>query len=172
MSLKSFDKFCETLITAEPGSQKAIFDERQRQLRTKLTMETLCIYAVASFANTAAMDKLYRWCESYFAPMVLLAAVCYIYWILRCHFSGALFGINSTFSAKWAAVFCMPWLFYLCVTLFSYFEEGRGAFHDGMLSTPLVGVISIAIFFVSAVITIVLAKKTDKAEQPDEEKKG
>lgn len=171
MSLKSFDKFCETLITAEPGSQKVILDERQRQTRTKLTMEALCIYAIASFANTAVMDKLYRWCDSYFAPMAFLAAVCYIYWILRCHFSGALFGINGTYLSKLTAGISTVWSFYFCMILFSDFAEEGGAFHDGMLSTQLVGIISIALYFVSAVATIILAKKTEKAEQPDEGKK-
>lgn len=47
MSMKSFDKFCERIILAEPGSQKEIFDERQRQQRTQLTVEALrCVGTV------------------------------------------------------------------------------------------------------------------------------
>lgn len=48
MSMKSFDKFCEKMILGEPGSEKEIFDERQKQLRTHILVQSLVIYAIAS----------------------------------------------------------------------------------------------------------------------------
>ena len=46
MSLKSFDKFCERMILAEPGSEKEIYDERQKQIRTQLTVEALTVFEI------------------------------------------------------------------------------------------------------------------------------
>lgn len=172
MSLKSFDKFCEMIITSEPGSQKVILDERQRQVNSKLTTEALLIYIFASFANTAVMDRIYKWCDSFLAPMALIAAVCYIYWILRCHFSSALFGINGTAPAKWSAGILMVLSVLWCVPfLFDFADEG-GVFHDGMLTAQLVGGISFLLIFIGAAATLVLAKRTEKAEPSDNEKKG
>lgn len=48
MSLKSFDKFCERMILAEPGSEKEIYDERQKQIRTQLTVEALTVFGAMS----------------------------------------------------------------------------------------------------------------------------
>lgn len=172
MSLKSFDKFCETLITAEPGSKKIILDERQRQVSSKLTTEALLIYIIASTANTVVMDKLYRWCDSFFAPMVLFMTICYIYWMLRSYFSGTLFGINGASPAKWTAgIFMVEALMY-CMLFFSGLEEEFGAFHDGMMSSRLVVLTAFVLFFIGAAAAFVLAKKAEKAELTDEEKKG
>jgi len=66
MSMKSFDKFCERIILAEPGSQKEIFDERQRQQRTQLTVEALLIYCAAS-ALCVLLNEDFGFLESSFS---------------------------------------------------------------------------------------------------------
>lgn len=172
MSLKSFDKFCETIITGKPGSQKVILDERQRQVSSKLTTEALLIYGIASSVNTVVMDDLYRWCDSFFAPMVLLMTMCYIYWMLRSYFSGTLFGINGSSPAKWTAGIFMVEAFFYCMMLFTDLDEEGGAFHDGMMSSHLVVGVAVALFFIGAAAAFVFAKKAEKAEQTDEEKKS
>lgn len=73
MSMKSFDKFCERIILAEPGSQKEIFDERQRQQRTQLTVEALLIYCAAA-ALCVLMNEVFGFLESSFSGMVFIAA--------------------------------------------------------------------------------------------------
>lgn len=166
MSLKSFDKFCETLIMAEPGSQKVILDERQRQVRLKLVTEAVSIYGIASFLNTAVMDRLYKWCDSFFAPMLLIAAVCYLYWILRCGFKGALFGVNGLFSAKVTAWLVIIQAFVMGVNIcFDFSEKEKAFFYDGMLSTTVVCGITVVIFLATAVSVIILVKKSEKAER-------
>lgn len=100
MSLKSFDKFCENIILGEPSSQKQIFDERQNILRSRLITEALIIFAVLSALNTMVMDAGAMWCEGYFAPMVLSAALCLLWWLIRCSAKGVLFGVNGTVAMK------------------------------------------------------------------------
>ena len=72
MSLKSFDKFCENLILTEPGSQKIIYDERQKIVQMKIGIETLIIFGGAATLNCLAMDLIYQYAESYTAPLVLI----------------------------------------------------------------------------------------------------
>lgn len=57
MSLKSFDKFCERMILAEPGSQKEIFDERQKIVRSRITIEALLIFGCSAILNCMIMEE-------------------------------------------------------------------------------------------------------------------
>jgi len=167
MSLKSFDKFCETLITSEPSSQKMIFDERQKQISSKITIEALSIYGIASALNTIVMEEIYQWCDSFFAPMLLLMAVCYLYWILRCYFSGALFGVNGAKPTRWSAIYFMIVTPCYILTIADDLTEEGGLVHDGMLSTRFVVAITFLIVFIGALTAFLLARKTDKAENTD-----
>lgn len=173
MSLKSFDKFCENLILSEPESQKEIIDERQKMVRSKALTEALLIYAGGSFVNTVIMDRAYQWCDNFFAPMVILAAICYIYWILRSYFSGALFGVNGTFSAKISSVLVIvQGFFWGTRAIFDLLEGEAVCVNDGMLTAELVCSVSFVLFLASAVAVLIFAKKTEKAERNGEEKKG
>lgn len=178
MSLKSFDKFCETIITGESASRKIIYDERQKQIASKLNTEALMIFAIAAALNTIVMDMMYQWCDTFFAPMVLIAALCYIYWTIRCYFKGILFGINGVNSAKWTSIIIMIQMVCYFLTFISKLEEDGGAFHDGMISTRLISGVSFAIVFVNCLATFVFVKRAEKSEQYDNtdtsdgEKKG
>lgn len=58
MSMKSFDKFCERMITAEPGSEKEIFDERQNVMRMRLAIEALLICVGLIFINSIIAETI------------------------------------------------------------------------------------------------------------------
>ena len=92
MSMKSFDKFCERIILAEPGSQKEIFDERQRQQRTQLTVEALLIYCAAA-ALCVLMNEVFGFLES--SGMVFIAAAAFLWWNIRALVKGCLFGVSG-----------------------------------------------------------------------------
>ena len=94
MSMKSFDKFCERIILAEPGSQKEIFDERQRQQRTQLTVEALLIYCTAS-ALCVLLNEDFGFLESSFSGMVFIAAAAFLWWTIRALVKGCLFGVSG-----------------------------------------------------------------------------
>ena len=94
MSMKSFDKFCERIILAEPGSQKEIFDERQRQQRTQLTVEALLIYCAAA-ALCVLMNEVFGFLESSFSGMVFIAAAAFLWWNIRALVKGCLFGVSG-----------------------------------------------------------------------------
>ena len=104
MSLKSFDKFCEKLILTEPGSEKIIYDERQKIMQMKLGVETLMIFGVLVVLNCIVMDLFYQYAESYSMPIVLIMLFCAYYYNFRCAAKDCLIGINGAKALKYSSV--------------------------------------------------------------------
>lgn len=177
MSLKSFDKFCENLILAPENPkyrEKEIYDERQNQVRQKLITEALLVYAAAALINTWVMDRIYQWCSSYFAPMIVLATACYLYWILRCKAKGCLFGVGSSYNTKWSGyimIFESIMLGFLSIeNVANGLEEGKYLFiNNGMIEGRVLLVLVFPIIGIMGIITVILAKKhikeTEEAEK-------
>lgn len=162
MSLKSFDKFCESLILNDPKSRKEIFDERQRVVRDRITLESLLIYIAAVFLNTLIMENAYMWCESYYIPMLTLLFICYIYWTIRNAAMGTLFAVNGTFSNKLTGFYCILLGFLFAVSSAFDFEKGKGFINDGRVSKSLILLITFLLILVLGIVMLVLAKKDDK----------
>ncbi|MDE7194304.1 MAG: hypothetical protein K2O14_10075 [Oscillospiraceae bacterium] len=170
MSLKSFDKFCEKIIMGEPDPiyRKEIFDERQNQVRSKLIIEALTVFGAAVSLNTLIMDCGLKWCEGYFAPIALIIALCYMYWLIRVVKKGALFGVEGTAKAEHNAgtVIGMSIVYWLLIFL----NEDREIyiFRDGMLSEFFVMMLFYVIAVVCGVATLVLAHKEKKRVKAEE----
>ncbi|MDE6030498.1 MAG: hypothetical protein K2G32_02640 [Oscillospiraceae bacterium] len=173
MSLKSFDKFCEKIIMGEPDpiNRKEIFDERQNQVRQKLIIEALTVFGAAVSLNTLVMDCGAKWCEGYFAPIALLVALCYMYWLIRVVKKDALFGIEGTAKAErtaWSLV-TMPVLY--SVIMIRNEDKELYIARDGMVSETFVLIMFFVIAIVCGTVTLVLAhkeKKRVKAEEAQE----
>lgn len=172
MSLKSFDKMCENMIMGK-GAEKEVFDERQNQVRAKLTIEALVVYIASVLINSVIMELLYQWCESFCAPMFLLAAICYLYWIARNAAKGSFFGVKGSKSAKYTAFILMLYCFLFSFQhIFPLLEnETKYYFSDGKATDDLIFVLTFLTFFVSGMITLVLAKKYDKKTEKVQEQK-
>ncbi len=168
MSLKSFDKFCEKMIMGEPvARQKALYDERQNQVRTRLIIEALLIGMGAAALNTLLMDADLRWCESYITPMFLIAAIVYLYFIIKCTAKGVLFGVNGTKPQRYTAgtIIGMGTVYLL---MFILTDERRLFTEEGWLSDDVVFVAAYAIYIICGIMLMVLAHKFDKAKKADE----
>ncbi len=169
MSLKSFDKFCEKMIMGEPvAQQKALYDERQNQVRTRLIIEALLIGICAAALNTLLMDVDLRWCESYITPMFLIAVIVYLYFIIRCTAKGVLFGVNGTKPQRYTAsmIISMGPVYLL---MFILNGEWRFFTEEGWLSDDVVFVAAYAIYFICGIMVMVLAHRFDKAKKADED---
>ncbi len=101
MSLKSFDKFCEKAIPADSSAayEKEIFDERQKIILSRLSIEALGICLGICLINALIMDLGYKW-SSYCPSMLLIMSVCTVYYLIRCAAKGCLFGISGFRSRK------------------------------------------------------------------------
>ncbi len=164
MSLKSFDKMCENMILGKTGSEKEIYDERQNQVRTKLTVEALLVYIVSVLVNSFVMELIYQWCESYCAPMILLGMICYLFWIIRNAAKGSLFGVKGTKAAKYTAFFTI--LYGFCFGLHFLFpmldNEQNYFFLEGRATKEFVFAITWLLLLISGIIITILAKRSDK----------
>lgn len=172
MSLKSFDKFCENIILGEPSSQKQIFDERQNIVRSRLITEALIIFAALSMLNTMIMEAGPKWCESFSAPMVFFAALCLLWWLIRCSVKGALFGVDGTTAMKctggfWAGI----GLFYMIMNTFGGHSDGvfaGGIIVDGMVGEKFLIVVSCAVLTLCGVYILVMASREDRHRKSEE----
>ena len=59
-------------------------------MRSKLIIEALTVFGAAVSLNTLVMDCGVKWCDGYFAPVVLIIALCYMYWLIRAVKKGAI----------------------------------------------------------------------------------
>lgn len=167
MSLKSFDKFCENLILGEPSSEKAIYDERQNQLRQRYTIEALCVFGVGALLNTMVMEVGLQWSESYVMPMVLLAALSYLYWVIRNAVKGTLFGINGTKAVEYSGGVCMAMGIMYSFILFPDSTEEWSTFviSNGMVSEDLLMIIALVLYFGSGLAVVIAANIFKKNQQ-------
>lgn len=168
MSLKSFDKLCERMILGEPGSQKEILDERQKLARKEIGIETLVIFSSLSFINSLVMDLGYQWAESYAPPMLVFFMLCTIYFNFRCFFKGCLIGINGGYQAKFTAFYAifMGAIYLLNFTFKS--DEEKALFSDGKLTDNFCFVISLLLFIIFGITSLVLIKFVQKHENQEQ----
>lgn len=104
MSLKSFDKFCERLILAEPSSEKEIFDERQNVMRSRLAIEALLIYMGLTLVNSMVTELFYQWAESMMTVTLLFMVICLLWWEIRCAVKGCMLAVSGRYAQKTSAV--------------------------------------------------------------------
>lgn len=104
MSMKSFDKFCEKLILTEPGSEKEVYDERQRIMQQHLGIEALMICVGATLINTLVMEHLYQWAESPTTAALLFVVLCMLWWQIRCAVKGCMAPVSGKYAQRISAV--------------------------------------------------------------------
>ncbi|MGN1341353.1 MAG: hypothetical protein ACI4WS_13760 [Oscillospiraceae bacterium] len=163
MSLKSFDKFCEKMILGEPGSEKEIYDERQKQIRTHLTVEALTVFSALSMIAVAINETGFQWCEGCFPVMVLCAALSYGWWVIRNAVKGSLFGFSGK-GVKYTAILMLIYSPIYEILLLPNDLEKLTFIENGKLTTKAVVTISLLLMVVFAIITLVLYSRKKRSE--------
>ena len=160
MSLKSFDKFCEDLILTEPGSQKIVYDERQKIVQMKLGIETLIIFAAAAVLNCLIMDMFYQYAESYTMPIVLIMLFCAFYYNFRCAAKDCLVGINGERGLRMSSYSC---IFMGVVMSLQYIsKEEHSITVNGQLSDDFVFLITTVTAVAYGVTMLILVSRAQK----------
>lgn len=167
MSLKSFDKFCENLILTEPGSQKIIYDERQKIMQMKIGIETLFIFGGATILNCLIMDLFYQYAESYTAPIVLIMLFCAFYYNLRCAAKDCLVGINGTGALRNSSITGIFMGFVMSVQYIT--KEEHSIIVNGQLSDDFVFLITAATAVVYGITMLILVSHTRKKKDEKSE---
>lgn len=171
MSLKSFDKFCEDLILKEPGSEREVFDERQKVIRLQTAVETLLIFVIVCFINCIIMDFFYQWAESYSSTLLLIGMICVMYYIIKNAAKGSYVGINGRFARKITSVtILLIAVLNLTGRTLTFVSKG-GIVINGILSDDFLFAISFALLAVSGVISLIVLRRTDKGDSSEADKK-
>lgn len=169
MSLKSFDKFCEDLILKEPGSEKIILDERQKQMRSRIVTKTLVIFSGLAFINYLVMDMIYQWAENHFGPMLVFMMLCAVYFNIRSAAAGCLVGINGERSAKFTAGYCVFMGILMLIKVLFEDEENKALFADGKATDRFCALLVFVLTVGCGVLTLILLKASRKEKEDDEQ---
>lgn len=164
MSMKSFDKFCEKIILSEPGSEKEIFDERQKQMRTQLIVQALTIYAVTSAACVMLNENI-GFLESSLSGMVFIAGAAYLWWVILAAVKGCLFGVFGK-QVIYNAIMDIALIPGFIVMIMPEDDEHPFAFvRNGVLTTRGVLIAAYAMFIVSSIVIVALNIRKKHAEK-------
>lgn len=167
MSMKSFDKFCEKLITAEPGSEKEIFDERQNVMRMRLAIEALLICIGLIFVNGVISEMIIerQWAEYMSAVNLLFVVLCVLWWIIRCAAKGCLVAVSGRIAQKTSAVMSILVGVLNGVRYALDFGEEDFFIKDGKLSADFVFLICFVLMIVCGVFLFTAIRREEKREE-------
>lgn len=164
MSLKSFDKFCEKIITGEPADSKEVFDERQTYQRTKSAAKYLLICLSLCALNTMIMESDLRWSESWFLPMIMFFMLCYLAFVIENYRHGSLFGVKGT---KNGIITAGSFIGLGAISILNFSGKDLSVLKDGMLSEKFLGIIIFALYIVCGIVTLILAHRFNKANKKE-----
>ena len=167
MSLKSFDKFCENLILKEPGSEKIIYDERQKIVKMKIGVDTFMIFSAAAFLSCLVMDMFYRYAESYSGPLVLIMLFCVFYFDLRCAAKDCLIGING--SKVWRNSSYSSIFMGVVLSLQYIFREEHFFIVNGQISNDFIFLIATISAIVHGITMLILLHHIRKKKNEESE---
>lgn len=169
MSMKSFDKFCERMITAEPGSEKEIFDERQNVMRMRLAIEALfiCVCLILINGIVTEMVVKYQWAEYMMTADLLFAVLSMLWWIIRCAVKGCLVAVSGRIAQKTAAV--MSVLVGASNGLRYAIDIGEDDFliKDGRLSTEFMFLLCFALMIACGIFIFTAVRREEKREETE-----
>lgn len=154
------------MILAETGSEKEIYDERQKQIRTQLTVEALTVFGAMSMLAVMINETAFSWCEGCFPVMVLCAALSYGWWVIRNAVKGSLFGVSGK-GVKFTAVLILIESPIYEILLLPDEWDTLSFVNNGKLTTGAVVMFSMLLMIVFAIITLVLYSRKKRSEDAD-----
>lgn len=163
MSLKSFDKFCEKIILAEPGSEKEIFDERQKQIQGHLVIQAMICFILLMLAHCIVSDLIYKWAESNLVPFLLFAMISVIFYIIRAGVKGCYVGVNGAVARYIPAGMCIGMGILNGFLAFLKLKEGEfAAIENGVVTDNLLELCSWLLMMVSGLLTFFFINKSER----------
>lgn len=174
MSMKSFDKFCERMITAEPGSEKEIFDERQSIMRMRLAIEALFICVCLMLVSGVVTEMLieHQWAEYMSTVNLLFAVLCMLWWEIRCAVKGCLVAVSGRIAQKTTAVMSVLVGALNGLRYALDFGEEDFLIKDGRLSADFVFSICFALIIVCGIFMFTAIRREEKREETEKKEEN
>ncbi|MGN0639363.1 MAG: hypothetical protein ACI4JT_00275 [Oscillospiraceae bacterium] len=166
MSLKSFDKFCEKMILAEPGSEKEIFDERQKQIQLHLVIQAMVCFILLMLVHCVVSDLFHKWSESTLLPFLLFAMISVIFYIIRAGVKGCFIGVNGAVARYVPAFMCILLGVLNSFRAFCELNEANFAIiKDRAVTDSFLGLCTYVLMIVSGILTFIFIKKSEKESE-------
>lgn len=163
MSLKSFDKFCEKMILAEPGSEKEIFDERQKQIQGHLVIQSMIFFILLMLAHCIVSDLIYKWSESNLVPFLMFAMFSVIFYIIKAGIKGCYVGVNGGVARYIPAGMCIAMGILNGFRAFLKLYEGEfAAVKNGVVTDNLLELCAWLLMMVSGLLTFFFINKSER----------
>lgn len=168
MSLKSFDDFCAKIVNNDPIQQKEVFDERQKLVRSQLTIRALWAFVIAASFNILVMECGPQWCESWVLSTAMIGAAAYLYWVIANARHSTLIGVSGTSAVTQSIMFFIDGLMIPLVFIKNGNEEDSMTnffFSNGMVSENLLAIIAGVFLSAAAAVMMSSAYHYQKAQK-------
>lgn len=148
----------------EPIDRKEVFDERQNQVRSKLTIEALWV-CIGLSGIMVFINEEFCWASSTLSLMAVCGALAFLWWTIRCAVKDCIFGIKGlgTISTAWTLL-AESAVFILLIFLGN---EQPLISENGLVGVRLPLMIGYGILVISSLIVIIMNKKRKTAESKD-----
>lgn len=148
MSMKEFDKLCESMITDKPGSRKLFYDERQKREQSRILNISLAVFAVLMFVNTFVMENFYQWAE-WSDALIIFAMLSYAVGFVLLIVKDCFFAVKEQRIARSFSIGIVSFL--MIANLLSGIESDKNyaVLRDGVLSREFVMTLVVSIFAAS-----------------------
>lgn len=148
-------------------SVESPLDERQERALKNIQVETLGAALILTTANTFIMDLYYKWCENNSAALMLILALCLIYFTVRRGVKGCLFGTKG---ARAELLVIAGWTLISVLYLYLDIKQAiRGMpleiTRDGMLTIDFCSRIMNYSLFIDAVVMAIFLIREKKAKE-------
>lgn len=144
---------------------EAVFDERQKLIKSRLTTEALLLCISMCLVNGWVMDFAYQWAESNLAAMLMIAVICTVYWAVRCTAKGCAAAVSNTKAQKRgfaASIICAA----CCLPInLSGSGETDYAVRNGQLTNKFMFTASLIILIACAVFLLFAVRREEKINE-------
>lgn len=163
--MKSFDKTRKNHGNAPSNNEPEIFDERQKQIRLRLVIESLVIFVIAVITNCIICDLIYKWSESVSAPLLVLIMFCVLYYIVRAGIKGCFVGVGGPGTRYFASITCIIiGIANVFRCLKNVSKEGVFFIVNNVVSDNFLEILAYILLTVSGICCFVIFKRNMKKE--------
>lgn len=143
------------------------FDERQKLIKSRLSIEALLVCISACLINSWIMDFAYQWTESHCSAMAVIAVLSLAYWAVRCMTNGcAAAAVNTKGQKRGFAAAIVSSACCLPMNL-SGSGEADYVVKNGQLTNKFVFTVSLIILIACAVVLIFAVGHEEKNNEEE-----
>lgn len=169
MSLRSFDKFCEKVVSADKNTtyEKEVFDERQKIMRSQLGIEAFSVFAAAALICCFSMDFVCKWAESITAILAMLGVLSLLWFLIRCEAKGCMVAASGKQVQKNSVVMTIVVAALNLVRYVADLCKGEHFIKDNMLTNELLFTVCFIIMMICGIFSLCVIHRENKMNESE-----